>query len=88
MHFDHPRARDERPEEWVPAEAAPFKEGSRARNTYSDSFEDDEDRNRRVVDIFSIHSGNIGMTCVGRFSMFWFILFMGFSSGMYDTKIC
>ncbi|KAL3649123.1 hypothetical protein CASFOL_005526 [Castilleja foliolosa] len=49
-----PLARDERPEDWVPAET-----GNRTRDKYSD-IEADEDNRRNIVDIFSIHSGNTG----------------------------
>ncbi|KAL6499475.1 hypothetical protein OROGR_027385 [Orobanche gracilis] len=47
-----PLTRDERPEEWVPAET-----GNRTRDKYSDLHEVDEDTSTNIVDIFSIHSG-------------------------------
>ncbi|GER34703.1 sodium/calcium exchanger [Striga asiatica] len=50
-----PLKRDERPEDWVPAET-----GNRIRDKYSELVEIDPDRSRDIVDIFSIHSGNAG----------------------------
>ncbi|KAG8370639.1 hypothetical protein BUALT_Bualt13G0004200 [Buddleja alternifolia] len=49
-----PIARDERPEDWVPAEPAPTKD-----DKYFEMLGLDEDRNRNIVDIFSIHSGPV-----------------------------
>ncbi|PIN08756.1 Ca2+/Na+ exchanger NCX1 [Handroanthus impetiginosus] len=51
-----PLTRTERPEDWVPAETAPCKNGNRTNDKYSEIHEVDEDRNRNIVDIFSIHS--------------------------------
>ncbi|KAI3460798.1 hypothetical protein Pfo_017461 [Paulownia fortunei] len=53
-----PLTRSERPEEWVPAETAPYRDGNRTHDKYSEIHEVDQDRNRAIVDIFSIHSGN------------------------------
>ncbi|KAK4482175.1 hypothetical protein RD792_009316 [Penstemon davidsonii] len=55
-----PLERSERPEEWVPEETAPLRDGSRAHDKFSGILEIDEDINRNVVDFFAIHSGNTG----------------------------
>ncbi|KAL8522776.1 hypothetical protein ACS0TY_012933 [Phlomoides rotata] len=52
-----PMTRDERPEDWVPAESPPYKNGKRTLDKYSE-FEMHEVGNRNIADIFSIHSGN------------------------------
>lgn len=51
------RTRDERPEDWVPAESPPDRNGNRTHDNYSES-EMHEVGNRNIADIFSIHSGN------------------------------
>ncbi|KAL0315228.1 UNVERIFIED_CONTAM: Magnesium/proton exchanger, partial [Sesamum calycinum] len=51
-----PLTRSERPEEWVPPETGQYRDGNRSHDKYSEMHEiDDEDRNRDIVDIFSIH---------------------------------
>ncbi|KAL0437629.1 UNVERIFIED_CONTAM: Magnesium/proton exchanger [Sesamum radiatum] len=51
-----PLTRSERPEEWVPPETGQYLDGNRIHDKYSEMHEiDDEDRNRDIVDIFSIH---------------------------------
>ncbi|KAL6527604.1 hypothetical protein OROMI_029415 [Orobanche minor] len=50
-----PLTRDERPDDWVPAET-----GNRTRDKYSDLHEVDEDISTNIVDIFSIHSCTTG----------------------------
>ncbi|GFP85579.1 magnesium/proton exchanger [Phtheirospermum japonicum] len=53
-----PIARNERPEDWVPAETAPDKnERLTAHDKYSDILED-EYGDRGIVDIFGIHNGD------------------------------
>ncbi|KAL3849751.1 hypothetical protein ACJIZ3_011633 [Penstemon smallii] len=58
-----PIGRTERPEEWVPPEIAPLRNGNRDHDKYSELHEVNEDRNRTIVDIFSIHSGNTEQSC-------------------------
>ncbi|KAK3020847.1 hypothetical protein RJ639_045529 [Escallonia herrerae] len=53
-----PLARTERPEDWVPAEATPCKQGNKSHNEYSEIFQAGEEDSRNIVDIFSIHSRN------------------------------
>lgn len=53
-----PRARSERPEDWVPEEAESYKEVTNTWNECSETFQVSEDENRNIVDIFSIHSNN------------------------------
>ncbi|KAL0370614.1 UNVERIFIED_CONTAM: Magnesium/proton exchanger [Sesamum angustifolium] len=51
-----PLTRSERPEEWVPPETGQYRDGNRSHDKYSEMHEiDDQDRNRDIVDIFSIH---------------------------------
>ncbi|GFP80641.1 magnesium/proton exchanger [Phtheirospermum japonicum] len=64
-----PLARDERPEEWVPAET-----GNRPRGKYSE-LEVDEDKSRSIVDIFSIHSGNTAKVFWGLARAPWRLMF-------------
>ncbi|PON65893.1 Sodium/calcium exchanger membrane region [Parasponia andersonii] len=53
-----PLEKGERPEEWVPAEAASHEHDSSVGNNYSEILQAVEDEDRKVVDIFSIHSSN------------------------------
>nr|XP_043611129.1 magnesium/proton exchanger [Erigeron canadensis] len=48
-----PLERNVRPEEWVPAEVSPSKNGN---NVLSPHY--DDDRDKEIADIFSIHEGN------------------------------
>ncbi|PSR94755.1 Magnesium/proton exchanger like [Actinidia chinensis var. chinensis] len=50
-----PLERTERPEDWVPEEAASSKQDC---DEYSGIIQVDEDENRSIVDIFSIHMGS------------------------------
>ncbi|KAL0420043.1 UNVERIFIED_CONTAM: Magnesium/proton exchanger [Sesamum radiatum] len=52
-----PLSRSERPDDWVPAETAPYKDKNTAPYKYSEILED-EYGNGSVVDIFSVHDGN------------------------------
>lgn len=49
------RAKGERPEEWVPAEEAVYQP---LRDQCSEIVQLGEEENRRMVDIFSTHSGD------------------------------
>uniref|UniRef100_A0A803NQU3 Sodium/calcium exchanger membrane region domain-containing protein n=1 Tax=Cannabis sativa TaxID=3483 RepID=A0A803NQU3_CANSA len=51
-----PLKKGERPEEWVPAEAASGKHDTTVGNGYSEILPVSENADRNVVDIFSIHS--------------------------------
>lgn len=55
-----PMRRDERPDDWVPAETPKYRKGDEDSHKYSEIHEGDKDRNMNIVDIFSIHSGNTG----------------------------
>lgn len=57
------RRRDERPDDWVPAEIPKYRKGDEDSHKYSEIHEGDKDRNMNIADIFSIHSGNTGNTC-------------------------
>lgn len=57
------RRRDERPEDWVPAEIPKYRKVDEDSHKYSEEHEGDKDRNVNIVDIFSIHSGNTGNPC-------------------------
>ncbi|KAL0459699.1 UNVERIFIED_CONTAM: Magnesium/proton exchanger [Sesamum latifolium] len=52
-----PLSRSERPDDWVPAETAPYKDKNTAPYKYSEILED-EYGNGSIVDIFSVHDGN------------------------------
>ncbi|KAA8549155.1 hypothetical protein F0562_000839 [Nyssa sinensis] len=53
-----PLARSERPEQWVPEEAVSCKHDNDFYDEYSEILQVGEDRNRSIVDVFSIHSKN------------------------------
>ncbi|XP_057776623.1 LOW QUALITY PROTEIN: magnesium/proton exchanger-like [Salvia miltiorrhiza] len=53
-----PMKRDERPEDWVPEKTPRCRKGDEAPHKYSGIHEGDEVRNRNIVDIYSVHSGN------------------------------
>ncbi|GFY98699.1 magnesium/proton exchanger [Actinidia rufa] len=53
-----PLERTERPEDWVPEEAASSKQDYKVYDEYSGIIQVGEDENRSIVDIFSIHSGS------------------------------
>ncbi|CAK9136248.1 unnamed protein product [Ilex paraguariensis] len=55
-YFSLPLARTERPDDWVPAEAASCGHDNRVHNDYSEILQVDEDEDENIVDIFSIHS--------------------------------
>ncbi|XP_022899066.1 magnesium/proton exchanger isoform X2 [Olea europaea var. sylvestris] len=53
-----PLERTERPEDWVPAEAAKCGHGNVVRDESSKIFQVDEENSNSIVDIFSMHSEN------------------------------
>ena len=57
------RERSERPEEWVPVETASHEHDHRVDGGYSEILQVGKDRDRNVVDIFSVHSRKGAGTC-------------------------
>ncbi|KAK8565488.1 hypothetical protein V6N12_059049 [Hibiscus sabdariffa] len=53
-----PLSRSERPEDWVPAEVASVEYKDNAYDGYSQIHTVEDDENKEIVDIFSIHSEN------------------------------
>lgn len=51
------RERAERPEEWVPAEAAKYRPLDKVHDPHSEVSQVGEEESSGIVDIFSIHSG-------------------------------
>ncbi|MCE2055897.1 hypothetical protein HAX54_043711 [Datura stramonium] len=56
-YFSLPLERAERPEEWVPAEAAKYRPLDKVHDPHSEVSQVGEEGNSGIVDIFSIHSG-------------------------------
>jgi len=52
------RTRGERPEDWVPEEATSYKHVDNVDDEHSRIIQIDENFERGIVDIFSIHSGS------------------------------